>query len=87
MNQVIGTSVSRTDGRAKVTGTATYGAEHLLPGLVHGYLITATIAHGRILTIDAQSIAQLPGVIAVFTHEKYAEAVYPSYCLGECANL
>jgi xanthine dehydrogenase YagR molybdenum-binding subunit len=55
MNKVIGTDVSRKDGRAKVTGTATYAAEHQIPGLVHGYLVTASIANGRIKTsIPAQ---------------------------------
>ncbi len=69
MNQVIGTGMNRKDGRAKVTGTATYAAEHQIPGLVHGYLVTANIAHGQIKSIDTQGAATAPGVIAVFTHK------------------
>ncbi|MDJ0619081.1 MAG: xanthine dehydrogenase family protein molybdopterin-binding subunit [Calothrix sp. MO_192.B10] len=61
--------MNRKDGRAKVTGTATYAAEHQIPGLVHGYLVTAAIAHGQITSIDTQQAATAPGVIAVFTHE------------------
>ena len=78
MSQIIGTAVSRTDGRAKVTGTATYGAEHPLPGLVHGYLITAQIAHGRILNIDTDAIERSPGVIAVFTHDNMPRVFTPA---------
>ena len=69
MNQVTGTSLNRKDGRAKVTGTATYAAEHQIPGLVHGYLVTASIANGQITSIDNQEAEAAPGVIAVFTHE------------------
>lgn len=69
MSKIIGASVSRKDGKAKVTGTATYGAEHQLPGLVYGYLVTATIANGRITNIDTSEVEKSPGVIAVFTHK------------------
>jgi len=69
MNQVTGTSISRKDGRAKVTGGATYAAEHQIPGLVHGYLVTATIACGKIKSIDTQAAEKAPGVIGVFTHK------------------
>jgi xanthine dehydrogenase YagR molybdenum-binding subunit len=69
MNRVIGTSVSRKDGFAKVTGQATYTAEHQLPGLVHGYLVTSTIAKGRIRAISTQAAEQSPGVLTVVTHQ------------------
>ncbi len=60
--------MNRKDGRAKVTGTATYAAEHQIPGLVHGYLVTANIAHGQMTSIDTQAAIAAPGVIEVFTH-------------------
>lgn len=78
MNQIIGTSVNRKDGRAKVTGQATYGAEHQIPNLVHGYLVTATIAKGTIRNIDTQKAKQAPGVIAVFTHQNQPKIFKPS---------
>ena len=74
MSQVIGKGLNRKDGRAKVTGTATYAAEHQIPGLVQGYLVTASIAHGQIKSLDTEAAATAPGVIAVFTH-KNAPAV------------
>ena len=69
MNRVMGTSVSRKDGRAKVTGAATYAAEHGIADLVHGYLVTASIANGRIKAIDTRSAERALGVIAVFSHK------------------
>ncbi|MEM8675381.1 MAG: xanthine dehydrogenase family protein molybdopterin-binding subunit [Cyanobacteria bacterium P01_G01_bin.67] len=78
MNQVIGTSVSRQDGLAKVTGEATYGAEHQIPNLVHGYLVTATIAKGRIRNINTQQATAMPGVMAVFTHKNVLKIFNPA---------
>ena len=77
MSQVIGKSISRKDGRAKVTGEATYGAEHKVANLVHGYLVTATIAKGRISNIDMKEAEASPGVIAVFTHKNAPKIFTP----------
>jgi xanthine dehydrogenase YagR molybdenum-binding subunit len=78
MSQVIGTSVSRKDGRAKVTGTATYAAEQQIPNLVHGYVVTSTIANGRIRKIDTRDAQKAPGVIAVFTHQNAPKVFKPT---------
>ncbi|OKH44599.1 xanthine dehydrogenase [Calothrix sp. HK-06] len=68
MSQVLGKSVSRKDGIAKVTGAATYSAEYQLPNLVHGYVVTSTIASGEICHIDTSEAQKTPGVLTVFTH-------------------
>lgn len=78
MNKVIGTSVSRKDGHAKVTGTATYSAEHEVPGLVHGYVVTSTIANGQIRTINTREAERAPGVIAIFTPKNAPKVFKPS---------
>ncbi|MDZ7962028.1 MAG: xanthine dehydrogenase family protein molybdopterin-binding subunit [Aulosira sp. DedQUE10] len=78
MNKVTGTGVNRKDGRAKVTGTATYAAEHQIPGLVHGYLITATIANGQIKSIDTTAAEKTLGVISVFTHKNQPKMFKPT---------
>lgn len=78
MNKVIGTGVNRKDGRAKVTGTATYAAEHQIPNLVHGYLVTASIANGQIKSIDTSAAKKAPGVIEVFTHKNPPKIFKPA---------
>uniref|UniRef100_B8HZF4 Aldehyde oxidase and xanthine dehydrogenase molybdopterin binding n=1 Tax=Cyanothece sp. (strain PCC 7425 / ATCC 29141) TaxID=395961 RepID=B8HZF4_CYAP4 len=78
MNRVIGSSVSRRDGVAKVTGTATYTAENRIAGLVHGYLVTSTIAKGRISAISTQGAEQAPGVLAVVTHKNMPRVFTPA---------
>jgi xanthine dehydrogenase YagR molybdenum-binding subunit len=69
MTSYIGTATSRIDGRAKVTGTAKYAAEIAAPGLVYGFVVTSTIAKGRIARIDASDALRAAGVLDVLTHE------------------
>jgi xanthine dehydrogenase YagR molybdenum-binding subunit len=69
MPDVVGTPLERVDGPAKVTGAATYTADHRLPDLTHAVLVTSAIAQGRIEGIDAAAAEAVPGVLAVLTHE------------------
>ncbi|MEM1255213.1 MAG: xanthine dehydrogenase family protein molybdopterin-binding subunit [Cyanobacteria bacterium P01_H01_bin.21] len=86
MNQVIGSSVSRQDGRAKVTGTATYSAEHQIPNLAYGYLVTATIASGRIRAIDTREAEQASSVITVFTHRNAPQVFNPDESISRLSE-
>ena len=69
MAPYIGTATSRVDGIAKVTGAAKYAAEFNVPGLVHGSVVTSTIAKGRITRIDTSAALRVEGVLTVLTHE------------------
>jgi xanthine dehydrogenase YagR molybdenum-binding subunit len=60
--------VDRVDGRAKVTGTATYASEYQAKNVVYGYLVGSTIAKGRIKSIDVKAAESSPGILAVLTH-------------------
>ncbi len=64
----IGNPLDRVDGRAKVTGDARYAAENNLRGITHAALVPATIASGRITSIDTTAALKAPGVLAVITH-------------------
>ncbi|MFB6815756.1 xanthine dehydrogenase family protein molybdopterin-binding subunit [Streptomyces sp. NPDC056347] len=64
----LGTPAVRREGRDKVTGTARYAAEHTPPGCLHGSLVPATVARGRVLAVDTDDALALPGVRAVLTH-------------------
>lgn len=68
MNAYIGTATSRVDGRAKVTGTAKYAGEFTAEGLVHGFVVEATIPRGRIAHLDTGEALKVEGVLDVLTH-------------------
>ncbi|OBK27695.1 xanthine dehydrogenase [Mycobacterium asiaticum] len=63
----MGSSLSRLDGRAKVTGTAPYAFEHPVEQPSYLTPIQATIAHGRVTAMDISAAEQLDGVLAVLT--------------------
>ena len=66
---IIGAPIDRTDGWAKVSGTARYSAEHPVDGLAHAVLVTSTIPSGRIRHIDTSETDKVPGLLLVMTHE------------------
>lgn len=68
MNAYVGTPTSRVDGRAKVTGAAKYAGEFSANGLVHGFVVEATIPRGRIARIDTHEALKVAGVLDVLTH-------------------
>lgn len=62
-----GQPVSRRDGIAKVTGAATFAADNAPPGLLHAVILPATIARGRVTTLDVAAASAHPGVVEVIT--------------------
>ncbi|TFV51390.1 xanthine dehydrogenase family protein molybdopterin-binding subunit [Bradyrhizobium niftali] len=68
MNAYVGTATSRVDGRAKVTGAAKYAGEFTVDGLVHGFVVEATIPRGRIARLDTSEALKVTGVLDVLTH-------------------
>ena len=64
-----GKPISRIDGRMKVSGKATYSAEFNQPNMAYAFPVRATIAKGRIASIDDAIAKKEPGVIAVISHK------------------
>jgi CO/xanthine dehydrogenase Mo-binding subunit len=64
---VVNHSVPRRDGRAKVTGKATYVSDVKLTGMAYAKVLRSPYAHARILSIDASRAASRPGVYCVIT--------------------
>ncbi|WP_028936136.1 xanthine dehydrogenase family protein molybdopterin-binding subunit [Pseudonocardia spinosispora] len=58
---------SRMDGPLKVTGRARYGVDHNFPGMVYGYLVLSTIAHGEIAAMDVTGAKSAPGVLGIYS--------------------
>lgn len=70
-SQLVGKPITRVDGSLKVSGQATYSAEHYCDGQVYGVLVGATIAKGKVKNIDTESVADIPGVIKVVTDAQH----------------
>src|SRR5579885_1054655 len=72
----VGTSPIRPDGVPKVTGVAQYGADLVMPGMLHGRILRSPHAHARIRSIDTSKAAALPGVKAVVTSADFPEQTF-----------
>ena len=72
---VVGSSVRRVDGEAKVTGAAVYCLDYEEPWMLHAKLLRSPEPAGRIVRLDTAAAAALPGVRVVVTA---ADAAGPS---------
>src|SRR5262249_36295986 len=62
----IGRDTPRVDGPRKVTGLAQYTSDFHFPGTLYAVPVEATIANGKLLTLDTAAAEKMPGVRAVF---------------------
>jgi len=81
--KVIGSTPPRTDGVAKVTGAAAFGADIQLPGLLHGKLLRSPHAHARIVRLDTARAAALSGVLAIATAADFPHIAGGARAMGE----
>src|SRR5215475_7870578 len=65
----MGRPVPRYDAVAKVTGRARYGSDVPLVNPAYAYLVTSSIAKGRIDGFDLAEARRVAGVIDIITHE------------------
>jgi 4-hydroxybenzoyl-CoA reductase subunit alpha len=68
---VIGKRVPRIDSREKVMGQAKFAADYSLPGMLWCKMARSPFAHARILHIDTDKAAKLPGVKAIITGKDF----------------
>src|SRR6266566_6917661 len=61
----IGRDTPRIDGPRKVTGLAKYTSDFVFPGTLYAVPVEATIANGKLLTLDTLAAEKMPGVRAV----------------------
>ncbi|MCG6957748.1 MAG: xanthine dehydrogenase family protein molybdopterin-binding subunit [Gemmatimonadetes bacterium] len=65
--RVVGTRRMRVDAYERVSGTAEYPSDLLLPGMLYGAVLRSPHPHARVLSVDATAAEALPGVRAVIS--------------------
>lgn len=73
--QVVGCSVPRVDGMAKVTGAAKFAIDLSVPGMVYGAIVRSERAHARIAAIHSEAARQSPGILHIITGNDLAGLV------------
>jgi xanthine dehydrogenase YagR molybdenum-binding subunit len=65
---IIGTATPRIDGPQKTTGTAEYSADFHFERMAYAVPVCASIASGRIQSLDASDAEKMPGVLLILRH-------------------
>ncbi len=84
---VVGTPLPRVDGYERLSGTAIYPSDVILPDMLYGAILRCPHAHARVLEVDAAAAAQMPGVAVVLTAaDPEADITWP-YNGGDSSKL
>jgi CO/xanthine dehydrogenase Mo-binding subunit len=78
-DEVVGKSVARVDGHAKVTGATKYSTDFYLRGMLHAKILFSDRPRARIVSIDTSRAEALPGVKAVVTGADVPDHRYGLY--------
>ncbi|HSM75398.1 MAG TPA: xanthine dehydrogenase family protein molybdopterin-binding subunit, partial [Desulfobacterales bacterium] len=62
---VVGKPLPRVDGYERVSGTAVYPSDVVLPGMCYGAILRCPHPHARVKSVDTQAAEKMPGVRAV----------------------
>ena len=73
------TSKLRLDLRSKVDGSAIYGVDFTLPGMLHAAVDIAPVFGGKLISVDATPAEAMPGVRKVVKLEEAVAVVADSY--------
>jgi len=66
----------RVEGRLKVRGVASYAADASRPGMLWSATLYSSVAHARIVRLDAAAARKMPGVHAVLTGEDLGSTLW-----------
>jgi xanthine dehydrogenase YagR molybdenum-binding subunit len=68
VGSLFGKPAARVDAAAKVTGQARYASDEPVVRPAYAYLVTSSIARGRLRGLTLDAARQTPGVIEILTH-------------------
>lgn len=67
VGSILGTEVVRREDGTLLTGDGRFTGDLRPDGLLTAYFVRSPLAHGEIASIDYESAAKCPGVVAVHT--------------------
>src|SRR5690242_15064811 len=78
---VVGKPIPRIDAYERVSGSAVYPIDVLLPDMLYAAILRCPHAHATVKSLDVGRAQEMPGVRAVLT-DRDAEAKIPWYGAG-----
>src|SRR5215468_231443 len=77
--RLLGKSLPRVENPAKIDGTAVFGLDFKVPGMVYAAVRTSPVFGGKLAKLDKSSVERLPGVIDVVTIPNGVAVVAEAY--------
>jgi CO/xanthine dehydrogenase Mo-binding subunit len=77
--KVIGASLPRVDAYERVSGTAIYPSDVLIPNMLYGAVLRCPHPHARVKRVDTAKAQQMPGVAAVISNASPEADLYWPY--------
>src|SRR5580704_17556311 len=74
--RLIGKKHRRLDGPDKATGRAKYSFDINRPGMLHAIILRSPHAHAKVVKIDTDAAAKMPGVKAIHLIAKDGQEVF-----------
>src|SRR5450759_3893428 len=65
--RVVGKPIPRVDGYERVSGTAVFPLDVILPDMLYGAILRCPHAHATVKRVDTAKAREMPGVRAVLT--------------------
>ncbi len=81
-HRLYGKPTPRIDGAAKVTGAARYASDEPVENPAFAWLVTSSIARGRIVAMRLEAAQAVPGVLDILTHENVGGHAGPPPQMG-----
>ena len=85
--KVIGKRLPRIDAYERVSGSATYPSDTLLPDMLYGVILRCPHPHARVMSVDTRDADEMPGVRAVITGDTPGCSVDWPYLRGVSTKL
>jgi aerobic carbon-monoxide dehydrogenase large subunit len=79
----LGASPRRVEDPPLIRGAGTYTDDVDAPGALHAHFVRAGWAHARIMGIETEEAASMPGVVGVFTADDLDLPAMPAPSVGE----
>jgi CO/xanthine dehydrogenase Mo-binding subunit len=77
--EVIGEPLPRVDAYERVSGSAVYPSDTILPDMLYGAILRCPHAHAKVVSIDTHEAEKIPGVRAVINGNSPGAALEWSY--------
>ncbi len=75
---VVGKPLPRVDGYERVSGTAVYPSDLVLPNMVYAAILSSSHPHADVISVDISAAGKMPGVRAIITGSSpEADIVWP----------